>query len=200
VQNKRLERTRHQHPSLLSCVGEPLKRSVRWLLLFMGMNMTNKVCSILFLVTLFSIPVSSETVMPPVETTLYFRALQAGLEENAKAYSNLNIGRDLHTVIVERNIQINQDFPRQIQSFKIEYLDTQDLIAKYKKEKKEFRIIVMRPILNEGEKLSVGLTDYWFSFKKNSLTYSLEGGAKVVFRFDCEHREYVIDKVELWGV
>src|SRR6185436_14125653 len=26
VQNKRLERTRHQHPSLLSCVGEPLKR------------------------------------------------------------------------------------------------------------------------------------------------------------------------------
>src|SRR6185436_9617606 len=96
--------------------------------------------------------------------------------------------------------QINQDFPRQIQSFKIEYLDTQDLIAKYKKEKKEFRIIVMRPILNEGEKLSVGLTDYWFSFKKNILTYSLEGRAKVVFRFDCEHREYVIDKVELWGV
>jgi hypothetical protein len=58
----------------------------------------------------------------------------------------------------------------------------------------------MRPIRNEGEKLSVSLTDYWFSFKKNSLTYSLEGGAKVVFRFDCEHREYVIDKVELWGV
>jgi hypothetical protein len=134
--NKRLERTRHNGSFIRSNLGEPLRRNVRRLLLFMGMNMTNKVCSMLLFVTLLSIPVSSETVTPPVEATLYFRALQAGLEENAKAYSNLNIGRDLHTVIVERNIQINQDFPRQIQSFRIEYLDTQDLIAKYKREKK----------------------------------------------------------------
>jgi hypothetical protein len=27
--NTHLERTRHERPSLLSCVGEPLKRSVR---------------------------------------------------------------------------------------------------------------------------------------------------------------------------
>ena len=27
--NKRLERTRHERASLLSCVGEPLKRNVR---------------------------------------------------------------------------------------------------------------------------------------------------------------------------
>ena len=30
--NKRLERTRHEQVSLLSCVGEPLRRSVRQLL------------------------------------------------------------------------------------------------------------------------------------------------------------------------
>src|SRR5678816_3044600 len=30
--NKRLERTRHERASLLSCVGEPLKRNVRLLL------------------------------------------------------------------------------------------------------------------------------------------------------------------------
>ena len=30
--NKRLERARHERASLLSCVGEPLKRSVSWLL------------------------------------------------------------------------------------------------------------------------------------------------------------------------
>ena len=30
AQNKRLERTRHERASLLSNLGEPLKRSVRW--------------------------------------------------------------------------------------------------------------------------------------------------------------------------
>jgi hypothetical protein len=35
--NKRLERTRHERASLVSCVGEPLKRSVGWL--FLPMNL-----------------------------------------------------------------------------------------------------------------------------------------------------------------
>ncbi len=29
--DKRLQRTRHERTSLLSCVGEPLKRNVGWL-------------------------------------------------------------------------------------------------------------------------------------------------------------------------
>ena len=79
------------------------------------MNMISKFFSTLLLVALLSIPVISKKVTPPGETTLYFRALEAGLEENVKAYGKLNISRDLHNVIVEQNIQINKDFPRQIQ-------------------------------------------------------------------------------------
>jgi hypothetical protein len=30
AQNKRFERTRHERASLISCVGEPLKRNVRY--------------------------------------------------------------------------------------------------------------------------------------------------------------------------
>jgi hypothetical protein len=36
--NKRLERTRHERAALLSCVGEPLKRSVGFLPLVQSKN------------------------------------------------------------------------------------------------------------------------------------------------------------------
>ena len=50
--NKRLERTRHERASLLSCVGEPLKRSVRWLQFCEVVRMRSRKFMVGFLVVL----------------------------------------------------------------------------------------------------------------------------------------------------
>lgn len=58
----------------------------------------------------------------------------------------------------------------------------------------------MRPMVNEEGLLRIGLADYWFSYEKRSLNFSLEGGCNVYFRYDCAQKLHVIDRVDLWGV
>lgn len=164
------------------------------------MKTTKRITLTLVAVALFSSSGFGQSPNQPVEANLYLRALQAALEENAKAYGNIESRRDLHNVTVERNIEINSGFPEQIKSFRIKYLDGQGLVKRYKEKKEEFPIIVIRSMGNEGNRIVVNLADYWISYKENNLNYSLEGGSKVIFRYDCHKGEYVIEKVELWGV
>ena len=134
------------------------------------------------------------------DSNLYLQALSACVEKQAQEYGKLGLERDYLNRIVEHNIFLTQKLPAQIGEYRIEYLNGDELVAKYKRLRKRFPILSMRPMVNEGGMLRIGLADYWFSYEKRALTFSLEGGCNVFFRYDCEQRVHVIDKVDLWGV
>lgn len=53
---------------------------------------------------------------------------------------------------------------------------------------------------NEGNTIIVSIGDYWVSYRKNSVSYALEGGCTVYYEFDKESGEIKIAKTDLWGI
>ena len=145
---------------------------------------------------------SQQRSAAPVENNLYYRALFASLEKMDKEWGRIDpaIRSDYHQVIVERNLHITDGLPAQSGDYRVEYLDPQQLVDRYKKLRKAFPILVAFPMVNNGERVKVSFNLSWFSYEKRRLTYSLDGGSHVYFRYDCEKREFVIDEVMLWGV
>jgi hypothetical protein len=144
---------------------------------------------------------------PAVENNLYYRALFASLDKMAKSWGNgddsvrgSRVRTDHHNMVVERNRDITEGLPSQLGEYRVEYLDSQGLVGRYKKLRKPFAILITRPLQNDGERLNVTFTVYWFSYGKGSLNYGLSDWSDVYFRFDCEKREYVIDEVKLRGI
>jgi len=101
---------------------------------------------------------------------------------------------------VEENTDLLTSLPSSLDSYKIEYLDEQDLIERYRKSHKDIPVLVLRPMQSDGDKLIIPITDYLVAYKKNRLNYALEGGCRVEFRYDCEKKWYALTRVELWGV
>jgi hypothetical protein len=142
--------------------------------------------------------------LPQTSTTpdsnLYLKALSACVEKQVEDYGKLGLERDYLNRIVEYNLFLTQNLPAKIGEHRIEYLNGDELIARYKRLRKRFPILSMRPMTNDQGMLRIGLADYWFSYEKRALNYSLEGGCNVYFRYDCEQKLYVFDRVDLWGV
>jgi hypothetical protein len=134
------------------------------------------------------------------DSNLYLKALSACVEKQAKEYKDIDKERNFLNIIVEYHLFLTRDLPTQIGEYRIEYLNGDELVARYKKVGKPFPIISMRPMVTEEGMLRVGLADYWFSYKKRSLNFSLEGGCNVLFRYDCEQKAFMLDKVDLWGI
>ena len=149
-----------------------------------------------FLLAANALPQTSTTP----DSNLYLKALSACVEKQGKDYGKLGLERDYINRIVEYNLFLTPKLPTQIGEYRIEYLNGDELIARYKRLRKSFPILSMRPMENEEGLLRIGLADYWFSYEKRSLNFSLEGGCNVYFRFDCEQKLHVIDRVDLWGV
>jgi hypothetical protein len=135
-----------------------------------------------------------------LEDNLYYRALVATLEARSRDAEFARANDPLHQVIIERDRQLNAGFPVKIGDVAIEYLWPDELRTRYQRLKHEFPIFVMRPISNDGDRLVVDFTRYWFTFTKNSNTYSLEGGYRVVLRYDCSHKTFVVESAKLWGI
>ena len=145
---------------------------------------------------------SQQRSAPPVESNLYSRALFASLEKMDKEWGRIDraIPPDYHQMIVERDRNITDGLPAQSGDYRVEYLDPQQLVDRYKKLRKAFPILVAFPMVDNGERVKVSFNLSWFSYEKRRLTYALDGGSHVYFRYDCEKREFVIDEVMLWGV
>jgi len=142
---------------------------------------------------------SPQAAAPP-DSNLYLKALSACVEKEAEAYKKLDSGRDYLNRIVEYDIFLTQELPTRIGEHRIEYLKRDELISRYKRLRKPFPILSVRPMVSEEGVLRISVLDYWFSYEKRALNYSLEGGCNVFFRYDCELKKHVIDKVDLGGV
>jgi hypothetical protein len=150
---------------------------------------------------------------PAEENNLYYKALFASLERFAELDKTLKsrgafIGNDCgdrlcadyHNLIVQKNDDIIGNFPSQLGEYRVEYLDAQGLVDRYRKIRKGLPILIAHPMKNERERLKISFTFHWVSYKKRVLIYETSDWSDVYFRYDCETREYVIDEVKLGGI
>jgi hypothetical protein len=170
-------------------------------------NIIKRLILCVFLILLSSSAFSQEKSKPTVEDNLYYRALFASVDKMNKDWGNINasvegrqIRTDYHNMIVLKNRDITEGLPSQYGEYRVEYLDEQGLIDKYKKLRKEFAILVAYPMVNDKERLEITFNVYWISYGKHNLSFALSDWSKVYFRYDCEKREYVIDEVKLGGI
>lgn len=144
------------------------------------------------------------------EKNLYRIALAASLDKMAQSWGHINdtacghkcerMPTDYRNMIVERNFELTDNLPSQFGDRRVEYLDSAGLIERYKKVRKEFLILAMHPMKNEGDNLKISITTHWFHYKKGVSYYAISDWSNVIFRFDCEKNEFSIKDVVLGGV
>jgi hypothetical protein len=133
-------------------------------------------------------------------SNLYERTLSACLAKELEDYGKLGTRVDYENRVVERNIHLTDNLPTQFGKIKVEYLDSETLRERYQKTRQEIQILFMRPMKNEGATLIISIGNYWFSYKKKSYNYGLEGGCTVKFNFDSSQNEFALTKIDLWGI
>jgi hypothetical protein len=144
--------------------------------------------------------VGQEGGQPALEHNLYYRALVATLAAHAKDAKYARANDPVDRVIIQSDIQLNNGFPTRIGNVQIEYLGVDELRERYRSWKYEIPVFVMRPITNENQRLVVGFARYWFSATKRTNSFGLEGGYRVLLRFDCSQNDFVIESTTLWGI
>jgi hypothetical protein len=162
------------------------------------MKKTIAIALTIFLIS--SIDVFAQTLKEASEDSLYFKALSVYLNEAAKKYANIKTARDYNKIIIQKDENLTANLPNNIGSQKIQIKDLSDIRDEFRRGKVKVPVTVVRPMENEGEKLIIRFTEYWVNFTDKKTEFSLEGGCKVEFLFDCTKRKYVINKVEFWGV
>ena len=135
-----------------------------------------------------------------LEDNIYYRALVAVLTARAQDAKYASGNDPLHQMIIMRDIQLNVGFPTSVMDTKVEYVTEEDLRARQRSIKHEIPVFVMRPMMNEGNRLVIPFTRYWFSTTKKANVMSLEGGYRVVMVYDCARKEYVVESARLWGI
>ena len=131
---------------------------------------------------------------------LYLRALTAYLQSAIKEYESIKSKRDYYRLIVQKTDDITDSLPTQIGNHKIFYKDEAELIKQSLKQREAIPVTVIRLLKNDGPTLIVAFSEYWVSYENKTLRYYLEGGCKVEMKFDSTRGDFVIEKVEFWGV
>jgi hypothetical protein len=85
------------------------------------------------------------------ESNLYHRALYATLDKMNASWGGIKYANgepgpiDYHNMIVQKNRDITEGLPSQLGVYHVEYLDSEGLIDRYKKLRKDFAILVAYP-------------------------------------------------------
>ena len=143
---------------------------------------------------------------PEKANSLYAKALFASLSEMDKQWSRYSKGdettarTDYHHMFVEADPQITSLLPSESASYRVEYLDSKGQVARYKQLGKEFPLLKIHPMHDEGDHLKITVSVYYFSYKKRHATYGLSDWSDVEMRFDCEKQQFVISSVKLGGI
>lgn len=146
-----------------------------------------------------------ESASPPKEENLYFKALSASIIEMERSWghqdnSDLGVRTDYHHMLVEREFTITKDLPEQFGDHRVEYLETQDVVAKCKQLRKPFAILKIFPMKNEGPQLKIAINVYWASYKEGHLKLALSDWSEVELNYACEKQNFIVSKVKLGGI
>jgi hypothetical protein len=156
----------------------------------------------------FGVAASAQTgAAPAKEDNLYSKALQASLSEMEKSWGQIDdseggrgIRTDYHHVLVEQVPDITDGLPSQFGEYHVEYLDQQAQIERYRKLRKQFSILRIHPIEDEGSRLKIVVSDSYLTYKNNRVMYGVSDWSSVEFRYDCATQSFVISKVKLGGI
>jgi hypothetical protein len=138
---------------------------------------------------------------------LYGQALLVSLREAAKQWGHIDdsdngtcIRTDYHNMMVEDFPEITDTLPHQVEDFHLEYVDRKGEIDRYRTLRKEYCILVIRPMKNEGQRLKIEISFEWIKYTKRKLWHELSDWSMVYFRYDCGKQEFVVDEVKLGGI
>lgn len=171
----------------------------------------NICCVILFLVCLLSLSAQQKKVSSP-ENNLYQMALSATADEMEKSWGNIDesccissirnsrMRTDYRHLVVEKVDWITEGLPPSLGDHQLEYLDTQGLIDRFHKLRKEFKVLRIHPMRANGSSLNVQISVYWVHSKKKRVFYAYSEWSVVEFHYDCEKQEWVIANVKLGGI
>jgi hypothetical protein len=138
---------------------------------------------------------------------LYNEALRASLEDMNRDWGKLNLTErgarapiDFHNMIVRKDPAITDGLNSRFGEYRVTYLDDASLIGRWKKLRKQFAILAVRPVDRAEGRVKIIIDFVWVSYRRSRLRLALVSWAKVHFRFDAANRKYIVDNVELAGV
>lgn len=153
------------------------------------------------------------TAFPQVSETsakkdsLYSRALFASIAEMEKSWGHIDdsdggerVGTDYRHMLVEKDPEITDGLPSQVGDHRVEYLDKQALVAKYKQLRKEFAVLRIHPVQNAGTELKIEVSVSYFKYRRGKTIFAVSDWSDVKFRYDCEKQTYVVTAVALGGI
>ena len=107
------------------------------------------------------------------------------------------IRTDYHHMLVQKDPEITEGLLEQFHGYQVEYVETGQLIARFKKLGREFSILKIQPASTDS---NVQVSLYWVSYKKGKLNLALSDWSEVGLQYDCEKQLYVVTKIKLGGV
>jgi hypothetical protein len=138
---------------------------------------------------------------------LYIRAIRAMIDSIPKEYGNITPNKNLKKYIIQRNEEIIKNLPTQIKDINISYLTIDELKELTIKMNSKIPIVVLRPIKNDNNLIKISFTNYWLDYGrfrkktgKKTLNFALEGGHDVYFKYDCSINDFVIFRIDNWGI
>jgi hypothetical protein len=138
---------------------------------------------------------------------LYIKALWAAADQMEQSWGSLDdsvlnsrVRTNYRRLIVEKGDGITDDLPARLGEHAFEYLDVNGLQRRYHELKKEFAVLRINPMHNNGGLLTISISVYWFRAKKESVVYALSDWSKVTFRYDCKEQSWTLSEVKLGGI
>jgi hypothetical protein len=110
------------------------------------------------------------------------------------------IRTDYRHVLVEKDPEITEGLPSQQGDYRVEYLDGQEQMDRYKKLRKEFAILRIRPMQSDGSVLEIEVSVSYLTYEKHKFLHAVSDWSDVEFRYDCENQKFVVSSVKLGGI
>jgi len=137
---------------------------------------------------------------------LYSMALLASVDEMQKSWGYINDGgegrarTDYSNVVVKQDPKITDGMPTQFGTHHVDYLDAHALRERYKELGKEFSILEIGPIHNDGARLHIVVSVYWFKYQRGRYFFAYSDWSDVEFQFNGETQAFDILDVKLGGI
>lgn len=155
-----------------------------------------------------SVSLSAQSNQSPAnDNNLYSLALKTSILQMEKDYGQSDdsvMGERMRTdyrhMIVQKDPLITKDLPTEFGNHVIEYLDSDELMERFRKLGKSYSVLVIRPMRNEGTALKVAVVVYWASSEKGRFELGLSDWSDVEFHYDCQKQRFVVGSVKLGGI
>jgi hypothetical protein len=138
----------------------------------------------------------------PSQSNLYLQALKVYVDTTYHSYGYIvDTSMNWFNRVFEADRGIRNLTPRQVGSCAIRWMEEESTLQReLKAHNKTIPLTRIWPMENSGDTLVISFTDYRFSITGGHPYYALEGGCHIRFVYDCVKKEFVVAKVELWGV